>query len=56
MAKFGIDAQAIEDLDCGYLIDAVCRYMNATEHPELDGVLAILAIKKVNEDVHNNRE
>lgn len=50
MAKYHVNALAIEDIDATILIDAVARHCSATQYPELDGVLAILGIEKVNEE------
>jgi hypothetical protein len=50
MAKYHVNPVALEDIDCSVLIDAVARYLNTTEYPEIRTVTAILGIEKVEEE------
>lgn len=49
MAKYHVNPVALEDIDCSVLIEAVARYLNTTEYPEIRTVTAILGIEKVEE-------
>lgn len=56
MAKYKVNYEALEDVDAGVLIDAVCRYCNGTDY-SIDAkiVLAILGIEKTSEQVEHER-
>lgn len=49
MDKYCVDITAIEDVDTSVLIEAVARYMSMEEYPSVNGIAAILGIKKVEE-------
>lgn len=50
MAKYHVNALAIEDIDTTILIDAVARYISVAEYPSIDAIAAILGIEKEEEE------
>ena len=52
MAKYRVNWESVEGVEMAALVDGVARYCSAIQYPELDGVLAILGIEKVNEEEH----
>lgn len=51
MAKYKVNYEALEDVDAGVLINAVCRYCNSADYGiDAKIVLAILGIEKTSEE------
>ena len=48
--KYLVDWNAIDETEAPTLLDAVARYVSSTAYPKIEDILAILCIKRVDQE------